>query len=101
MNTTVYNPAVYKADFTELNKVDAARILSKSIAQYNEAVHPSTASTTAAPAAASTAMPAMQPAAEAPTYTAPANTYSAPTPAPAAPVTEAPIEPRRQTRYQF
>lgn len=103
MNATVYNPAVYKADFTELNKVDAARILSKSIAQYNEAVNPSAANTTAAPAAASTTMPTMQPVAETPTYTAPATTYSAPNTASVAnaPATEAPVETRRQTRYQF
>lgn len=108
MNATVYNPAVYKADFTELNKVDASKILSKSIAQYNEAVNPSAASANAAPAATApaTAMPAMQPAA-APTYTAPAQTYTAEPAAPAAPQPQnnPPFdvnpEPRRQTRYQF
>lgn len=103
MNATVYNPAVYKADFTELNKVDASKILSKSIAQYNEAVNPSAASVNAAPA-----MPAMQPAA-APTYAAPAQTYAAEPVTPAAPQPQAQTnppfdvnpEPRRQTRYQF
>ena len=44
MNNTVYNPAVYKADFTELTKVDPVKILSKSVAQYNEALNPGTAS---------------------------------------------------------
>jgi hypothetical protein len=43
LNATVYNPAIYKADFTELNKVDPVKILSKSIEQYNEAVNPGTA----------------------------------------------------------
>lgn len=108
MNATVYNPAVYKADFSELNKVDASKILSKSIAQYNEAANPSAAATAnvAAPATtAATAMPAMQaPAAN--TYTAPAAAprndeppFAVATPA-SAPA-ETPVEPRRQTRYQF
>lgn len=106
MNATVYNPAVYKADFTELNKVDASKILSKSIAQYNEAVNPSaaTANTTAAASTPVTAMPAMQPVAEStPGYVAP-NAAPVYNQAPAAPVNapaETPVEPRRQTRYQF
>lgn len=110
MNATVYNPAVYKADFTELNKVDASKILSKSIAQYNEAVNPSSAATSATTTPA-TAMPNMQPAAQAaPVYTAPAaqapvmqapitpDTQEAPTVNPPFDVNQ---EPRRQTRYQF
>lgn len=42
VNQTVYNPAVYKADFTELDQLDALKILSKSITQYNELMNPST-----------------------------------------------------------
>ena len=72
MNTTVYNPEVYKADFTELNKVDAAKILSKSYKQYLEAVHPEmvqqaqTTQVNAQPAYIAPAQPAQ------PAYTAPA-----------------------------
>lgn len=40
-NTTVYNPAIYKADFSELDKVEPIRILSKSLEQYKEALNPS------------------------------------------------------------
>ena len=40
MNNTVYNPEIYKADFTELNQVDPIKILSKSVGQYNEALNP-------------------------------------------------------------
>jgi len=72
MNNTVYNPAIYKADFTELVKVDPARILSKSIDQYNEALNPG-----------STQKPAMQTVAPQPAVT-PAMTQTAaynPTPA--------------------
>ena len=40
VNATVYNPAIYKADFTELNSVDAEKVLSKSIEQYRAALNP-------------------------------------------------------------
>lgn len=41
MNKTVYNPEVYKADFSELEKIDPVKILTKSIQQYVEALNPS------------------------------------------------------------
>ena len=40
LNTAVYNPNMYKADFTELDQIDASKILSKSITQYREAMNP-------------------------------------------------------------
>jgi len=52
MNNTVYNPAVYKADFTELNKVDPVKILPKSLAQYNEALNPEAATSKTTPVVA-------------------------------------------------
>lgn len=38
MNKTVYNPSVYKADFSQLDQVDPVKVLSKSVAQYREAM---------------------------------------------------------------
>lgn len=94
MNKTVYNPDVYKADFTELNKVDASKILSKSIAQYNEALKPST---TKAAAANTNDTPPFDATANTST-----NTYAAPTGNVNTNTSEAPApEVRRQTRYQF
>lgn len=43
INTDVYNPQVYKADFTELEKVNAEGVLSKSIEQYHQILNPETA----------------------------------------------------------
>ena len=40
VNTNVYNPAIYKADFSELNSIDAEKVLSKSIEQYHAALNP-------------------------------------------------------------
>lgn len=102
MNNTVYNPAVYKADFSELDLIDPAKILSKSVAQYNQAVNP-TAVPESAPVEPVEAMPAP----------APFNTYEQPVapvnnistlaytqPVEAAPtVAEQPV--RRQTKYSF
>lgn len=39
-NTAVYKPEVYKADFSEINDVDASRILTKSMEQYISATNP-------------------------------------------------------------
>lgn len=44
MNKTVYNPEIYVKDFSSLESVDAAKILTKSIEQYNEALNPSSTS---------------------------------------------------------
>ena len=41
-NKAVYNPEVYKADFTGLESIDPVRILTKSIEQYMKALNPST-----------------------------------------------------------
>lgn len=122
MNTTVYNPAVYKADFAELDQIDPVRILSKSIAQYNEAVNPGSTAP-AAPAPAQHALATAAGGYAAPSSTAP---HAGPTPqiqpthpdtvgyAPQAPAASVPPaqtvqqdpktteEPqRRTTRYQF
>lgn len=40
MNNTVYNPAIYKADFSELETIDSVRILTKTVEQYNAAINP-------------------------------------------------------------
>ena len=40
LNPVVYNPQVYKADFTELEKVNAEGVLSKSIEQYHQILKP-------------------------------------------------------------
>ena len=97
MNNTVYNPAVYKADFSELDNVDPVKILSKSLAQYNEAL--TSGSTQPAAASASThttetVAPTVAPAQP----TQPAFPGAAPAPTPA----EQPVEQRRPTtKYQF
>lgn len=39
-NTTVYNPTIYKPDFTELEKVDGSKIFTKTLAQYEQAINP-------------------------------------------------------------
>ena len=39
-NKAVYNPEVYKEDFTGLDEIDASRILTKSIEQYMTALNP-------------------------------------------------------------
>lgn len=39
-NTAVYKPEIYKADFSELDLVDASKILSKSMQSYKDAVNP-------------------------------------------------------------
>ena len=103
MNATVYNPAVYKADFTELDKIDPVRILTKSLAQYNEALNPTT--TPAATDPVASVAPAAPIPMSTPVAPAPAAT-STPvvTPAPA-PTTEDKTTPdaarRPTTRYQF
>lgn len=38
LNKTVYNPAVYKADFTCLDGIDATKVLSRPVEQYVKAV---------------------------------------------------------------
>lgn len=43
VNPVVYNPQVYKADFTELEKVNAESVLSKSIEQYHQILNPEAA----------------------------------------------------------
>ena len=43
VNPVVYNPQVYKADFTELEKVNAEGVLSKSIEQYHQILNPEAA----------------------------------------------------------
>lgn len=40
MNKTVYNPDIYVKDFSSLASIDAARILTKTVEQYMEAVNP-------------------------------------------------------------
>lgn len=62
MNSTVYNPHVYRPNFEELESFDAKTIVSKSIQQYNEALNPS-AKTTATNTASqhASAQPVMQP----------------------------------------
>ena len=116
MNNTVYNPEVYKADFTELASVDPVKILSKSSAQYIEALTesgapqqhavttpvqaPTPAASTTAPVANTTyVQPAATPAPVAQTVTAPQPaTQVVNTPAPQ----EVPGEQRRPTtKYQF
>ena len=39
-NKAVYNPEVYKADFTGLDAIDPARILTKTVEQYMKALNP-------------------------------------------------------------
>lgn len=107
MNTTVYNPAVYKADFSEIEKVDPVKILSKSIAQYNEALNPSAANT--APVTQPQTSVATSAAPAAPVDTA--TSYAAVNQTVSAATTQtvitpnvqpqAPAEERRQTRYTF
>lgn len=118
LNASIYNPEVYIADFSELNKIDPSKILAKSLTQYNEAVNKGnapdqTAPVTAANASAaapsyvasaanpvSTAVPA--PAVSTPAYVAPsvattmAPNYSAPTPTPTgAPINTPNREPKK------
>lgn len=40
MNKTVYNPSVYKADFSGLDEIDPTRILTKTVEQYMKALNP-------------------------------------------------------------
>jgi len=103
MNNTVYNPAIYKADFTELDKVDPVKILSKSLEQYNEALNPS-ANNQAKTAPAAQTAPAQ-------TATAPAQATQPSPAAQPAPIAQQPAaqpsvstpddQQRRTTRYQF
>lgn len=97
MNNTVYNPAVYKADFSELDNVDPVKILSKSLAQYNEAL--TSGATQPAAASASTHTTETVAPTVAPVQpTQPAFPGAAPAPTPA----EQPVEQRRPTtKYQF
>lgn len=99
MNNTVYNPAVYKADFSELNKVDPVKILSKSLAQYNEALNPGATQPAAAPVSTYTPKPETITPTVAPVQpTQPAFPGTTPAPTPV----EQPVEQRRPTtKYQF
>lgn len=103
MNNTVYNPEIYKADFKELETVDATRILSKSAAQYNAAINPAAANTAQTPNntdAQNDSQPASVSTSTA--YSAPAATTIPQASTTAQPTaTEIASEPRRQTRYQF
>lgn len=47
LDTNVYNPEIYKADFTELDKVVPASRLSRSIAFYNNAINRTAEATSA------------------------------------------------------
>lgn len=47
VNSAMYNPEIYKADFTELNKVDPGIMLAKTLDQYNKITNPAAASTPA------------------------------------------------------
>ena len=44
-NKTVYNPDVYKKDFTGLDEIDPVKVLTKSIDQYMNAINPKAAET--------------------------------------------------------
>ncbi len=44
VNTAVYSPEIYKADFTALKDIDPEKILSKSLEQYNAAMNPASQS---------------------------------------------------------
>lgn len=57
-NNSIYNDTTCSADFTELNGVNPAIMLCKTIAQYNQAMNPSTAAN-ASTAAESAATPAV------------------------------------------
>lgn len=46
VNAVLYNPAVYRADFTELDTVDPAVVCSKSIEQYHELLNPTASAQT-------------------------------------------------------
>ena len=118
-NNAIYNDTTCVADFSELNSVDASRILCKTVAQYNQALNPQANSNDSA-AARSNSVPqqASQPASSAPVAqpapyvpqqeenavqpAAPAFAAAA-NYAPAAPQAPAnPAEAPRQTkRYQF
>lgn len=101
MNNTVYNPAVYKADFSELDKVDPVKILSKSLAQYNEALTPGSTQ----PAAASVSTYTTKSETVAPTVNPAQPAFPGVTPAPKPtaqpPVEENPTPRRATTKYQF
>lgn len=40
MNKTVYNPEVYKADFTGLNDIDPVKVMTRTVEQYMKALNP-------------------------------------------------------------
>ena len=40
MNKTVYNPEVYKADFTGLDSVDPVKVMTRTVEQYMKALNP-------------------------------------------------------------
>lgn len=107
MNNTVYNPAVYKADFSELDTVDAVRILTKSAAQYNAAINPAAANTAQNVNTESAPVDTEQVVATTEYSTANAAVVSQQviTPQPSVvaekQVVENTTEPRRQIRYQF
>ena len=94
MNKTVYNPSVYKADFSGLDAIDPVKILTKTVEQYMKALNPSAEKEESAP---------VQPQAAVVPPNDIADTFRS-TPAPAAqPVNtpEAPAATDRPKRYTF
>lgn len=109
-NNSIYNDTTCPADFSELNKIDPARILCKTVAQYNTALNPGAAAASqtineeptqvvnepsAIPNMASNTSVATTPIYSAPETSA---QTTMPNPAPAAQPSEAP---RQQRRYTF
>ena len=94
MNKAVYNPEVYKADFTGLDEVDPIKVMTRTVEQYMKALNPDTAEKEEAPVA---------PAAKPVTQAAPVvETPVAPAPAPVAPAENpTPQAADRPKRYTF
>lgn len=90
MNKTVYNPEIYKKDFTCLEDITPSKVLCKTMEQYQTALNGGTAVAAEVPAAAPTPAP-VAPTVEVKDDPLPAS-FDTPAPAPvnAAPATEAP-----------
>lgn len=104
-NNSIYNDTTCPADFSELDKIDPAKILCKTIAQYEAALNPNAANqSTATPEAAPVANPVDQ-IRSTPAYTntqpVEAATERVVEPSPAAAPTSAADTSRQTRRYVF